>query len=81
MLEALATGTFIYVTFLELVPHEFMGDVENGPVKVFIMALGFATMAAFQLMDYDVVFTKSIALNSTEPVNSTTMAPTVTTIS
>ena len=48
----------IYVTFLELVPHEFMGDVQNGPVKVFVMALGFATMAAFQLMDYDVVFIK-----------------------
>ena len=35
-----------------------MGDVQNGPVKVFVMALGFATMAAFQLMDYDVVFIK-----------------------
>ena len=31
--EAVATGTFIYVTFLELVPHEFMGDVEKGPLK------------------------------------------------
>lgn len=35
-----------------------MGEVQNGPVKVFVMALGFATMAAFQLMDYDVVFIK-----------------------
>ena len=32
-IEAVATGTFIYVTFLELVPHEFMGDVEKGPLK------------------------------------------------
>ena len=75
ILEALATGTFIYVTFLELVPHEFMGDVKNGPVKVFVMALGFATMAAFQLLDYDVVFAKPLALNETM---ATTIAPTVT---
>ena len=75
ILEALATGTFIYVTFLELVPHEFMGDVKNGPVKVFVMALGFATMAAFQLLDYDVVFAKPLALNETM---ATTIAPAVT---
>ena len=44
------------------------------------MALGFATMAAFQLMDYDVVFIKSIALNSTELIdNSTTAMPLTTT--
>ena len=75
ILEALATGTFIYVTFLELVPHEFMGDVKNGPVKVFVMALGFATMAAFQLLDYDVVFAKPLALNETI---ATTISPSVT---
>ena len=75
ILEALATGTFIYVTFLELVPHEFMGDVKNGPVKVFVMALGFATMAAFQLLDYDVVFAKPLALNETM---ATTISPAVT---
>jgi len=33
ILEAIATGTFLYVTFLELVPHEFIGDVKNGPLK------------------------------------------------
>ncbi|CBY32327.1 unnamed protein product [Oikopleura dioica] len=38
IIEAVATGTFIYVTFLELVPHEFMGDVEQGPLKVLVMA-------------------------------------------
>jgi len=56
IIEAVATGTFIYVTFLELVPHEFMGDVEKGPLKVLVMALGFATMAGFQAFDYDIVF-------------------------
>ena len=34
VLESLATGTFLYVTFLELVPHEFIGKVKNGPLKV-----------------------------------------------
>ena len=29
------------------------------------MALGFATMAAFQMIDYDVVFVKPISLNDT----------------
>ena len=26
ILESGATGTFLYVTFLELVPHEFIGE-------------------------------------------------------
>ena len=39
------------------------------------MVLGFATMAAFQLLDYDVVFAKPLALNETM---ATTIAPTVT---
>ena len=26
VLESIATGTFLYVTFLELVPHEFIGE-------------------------------------------------------
>jgi hypothetical protein len=33
ILESLATGTFLYVTFLELVPHEFIGNIRNGPRK------------------------------------------------
>ena len=48
ILEAVATGTFLYVTFLELVPHEFVGNVKNGPLKVLCMASGFLTMAIFQ---------------------------------
>ena len=35
VLESFATGTFFYVTFLELVPHEFVGKhVKHGPLKV-----------------------------------------------
>jgi hypothetical protein len=69
-MKAMATGTFIYVTFLELVPHEFMGEVEKGPLKVLVMALGFATMAGFQTMDYDLVFiNKDILLNGTSTIN------------
>ena len=29
ILESGATGTFLYVTFLELVPHEFIGEGEQ----------------------------------------------------
>ncbi len=29
ILESGATGTFLYVTFLELVPHEFIGEVRG----------------------------------------------------
>ena len=67
VIEAVATGTFIYVTFLELVPHEFMGDIEKGPLKVLIMALGFATMAGFQVFDYDVVFMNKNVNGTTLP--------------
>jgi len=50
VLESIATGTFLYVTFLELVPHEFIGEVRNGPLKVLAMAFGFAMMAAFMAL-------------------------------
>lgn len=48
VIEAVATGTFLYVTFLELVPHEFIGDVRHGPQKVLSMGLGFTVMAIMQ---------------------------------
>ena len=38
VLESFAAGTFFYVTFLELVPHEFVGKhVKHGPLKVFFL--------------------------------------------
>ena len=53
VLEAIATGTFLYVTFMELVPHEFVGNVRHGPQKVAMMICGFAVMAIMQAFAHD----------------------------
>ncbi|XP_077420853.1 zinc transporter ZIP1 [Vanacampus margaritifer] len=49
ILEGLAAGTFIYITFLEILPHEL-----NSPgkqlLKVLFILLGFAVMAALTLL-------------------------------
>ncbi|CBY32617.1 unnamed protein product [Oikopleura dioica] len=52
VLESFAAGTFFYVTFLELVPHEFVGKhVKHGPLKCAIMFSGFMFMAIFQYLN------------------------------
>lgn len=49
ILEGLAAGTFVYITFLEILPHEL-----NSPgkqlVKVFFLLLGFSIMAALSFL-------------------------------
>ncbi|XP_056268525.1 zinc transporter ZIP1 [Pseudoliparis swirei] len=49
VLEGLAAGTFIYITFLEILPHEL-----NSPgkqlLKVLFIVLGFSTMAALTFL-------------------------------
>ncbi|XP_028999916.1 zinc transporter ZIP1 [Betta splendens] len=49
VLEGLAAGTFVYITFLEILPHEL-----NSPgkqlLKVFFILLGFAIMAALTFL-------------------------------
>ncbi|XP_029281942.1 zinc transporter ZIP1 isoform X2 [Cottoperca gobio] len=49
ILEGLAAGTFIYITFLEILPHEL-----NSPgkqlLKVLFILLGFSVMAALTLL-------------------------------
>ncbi|KAK2853768.1 hypothetical protein Q5P01_006429 [Channa striata] len=50
ILEGLAAGTFIYITFLEILPHEL-----NSPgkqlLKVLFILLGFSVMAALTFLD------------------------------
>lgn len=52
VLEGLAAGTFVYITFLEILPHEL-----NSPgqqlLKVFFILLGFSIMAALTFLGWD----------------------------
>lgn len=44
-LQGMAAGTFLYVTFLELLPHEFRSGHMHLP-KLLSLILGFATITA-----------------------------------
>ncbi|XP_053121583.1 zinc transporter ZIP2 [Hemicordylus capensis] len=44
VLEAVATGTFLYVTFLEILPYELQSH-ESPLAKLFFISLGFSIMA------------------------------------
>ncbi|KAL1006971.1 hypothetical protein UPYG_G00079980 [Umbra pygmaea] len=44
ILEGLAAGTFVYITFMEILPHE-LNSPENQLLKVFFILLGFSVMA------------------------------------
>lgn len=45
ILEGLAAGTFVYITFMEILPHE-LNSAGNQVLKVFFILLGFTVMAA-----------------------------------
>lgn len=45
-LEGLAAGTFIYITFMEILPHELQGHGSNNMPKVCMLLLGFALVTA-----------------------------------
>lgn len=45
VLEGLAAGTFIYITFLEILPHE-LNSLERPLLKVLFLLCGFSIMAA-----------------------------------
>lgn len=49
VLEGLAAGTFIYITFLEILPHE-LNSPENPLLKVLFILLGFSVMAGLTFM-------------------------------
>ncbi|XP_064192784.1 zinc transporter ZIP1 [Anguilla rostrata] len=49
VLEGLAAGTFIYITFLEILPHE-LNSPERPLLKVLFILLGFSVMAGLTFM-------------------------------
>ncbi|XP_056428043.1 zinc transporter ZIP1-like isoform X2 [Hyla sarda] len=49
VLEGLAAGTFVYITFLEILPHELNSNKWRLPKVLFIL-LGFASMAGLRFL-------------------------------
>ncbi|KAM4743767.1 zinc transporter ZIP1 [Anableps anableps] len=49
ILEGLAAGTFVYITFMEILPHE-LNSAGNQVLKVFFILLGFTIMAALTFL-------------------------------
>ncbi|KAM9409410.1 zinc transporter ZIP1 [Pholidichthys leucotaenia] len=49
VLEGLAAGTFVYITFLEILPHELNSPGKQLPKVIFIL-LGFSIMAALTFL-------------------------------
>uniref|UniRef100_A0A8C3RSD0 Zinc transporter ZIP1 n=1 Tax=Chelydra serpentina TaxID=8475 RepID=A0A8C3RSD0_CHESE len=49
LLEGIAAGTFVYITFLEILPHELNSPKRRLP-KVLSMLLGFSVMAALRFL-------------------------------
>lgn len=49
ILEGLAAGTFVYITFLEILPHE-LNSPGNQLLKVMFILLGFSIMAALTFL-------------------------------
>ncbi|KPP78592.1 hypothetical protein Z043_101898 [Scleropages formosus] len=49
VLEGLAAGTFVYITFLEILPHE-LNSPERQLLKVFFILVGFSVMAGLTLL-------------------------------
>lgn len=52
VLEGLAAGTFVYITFLEILPHELNSSGKQ-LLKVLFILLGFGIMAALTLLAWD----------------------------
>ncbi|XP_034049647.1 zinc transporter ZIP1 [Thalassophryne amazonica] len=49
ILEGLAAGTFVYITFLEILPHE-LNSPERQLLKVIFILLGFSVLAALNFL-------------------------------
>ncbi|XP_029431302.1 zinc transporter ZIP1-like [Rhinatrema bivittatum] len=50
VLEGIAAGTFVYITFLEILPHELNSPKWRLPKVIFIL-LGFSAMAMLQFLE------------------------------
>lgn len=56
VLEGMACGTFIFVVFFEILPHEFMTKRKypHRMLKVFFLILGFSTVTALLFLEPDI---------------------------
>ncbi|KAG7267244.1 hypothetical protein CRUP_037227 [Coryphaenoides rupestris] len=50
VLEGLAAGTFVYITFMEILPHE-LNSPDRQLLKALFILLGFSVMAALTFLD------------------------------
>lgn len=60
VLQGAACGTFLYVTFFEVLPHEFSG-ARDRLLRVLAVVLGFAVVCGVLFLDPDVQATRCIA--------------------
>eukprot|EP00057_Strongylocentrotus_purpuratus_P030583 XP_782100.1 PREDICTED: zinc transporter ZIP1-like [Strongylocentrotus purpuratus] len=54
VLQGIATGTFLYITFFEVLPHE-MNSSKDRLLKVLFLLLGFSTMAGLLFLDPTII--------------------------
>ncbi|XP_038057061.1 zinc transporter ZIP1-like [Patiria miniata] len=52
ILQALATGTFMFVTFIEILPHE-LNSKKDGLLKFVSIVAGFAAISALNAIEHD----------------------------
>ena len=57
ILQGLASGTFLYIVFLEILPHEFSVKrrYPNRMLKVLVLILGYSAVALIQFLDPSVL--------------------------
>ena len=69
IMQSLACGTFLFVVFFEILPHEFMGrrHYPHRLLKTLVLVLGFATVSLLLFLDVDA--------SSPQPVVSPTPGP------
>ncbi|XP_050400717.1 zinc transporter ZIP1 [Patella vulgata] len=53
LLQGIATGTFVYVTFFEVLPHEFNSQT-NRLLKVLFLILGYSTVTGILFLSGDI---------------------------
>ncbi|XP_072038280.1 zinc transporter ZIP1-like [Amphiura filiformis] len=65
LLQGIATGTFLYITFFEVLPHE-MHSPSDRLLKVLCLILGFSTICGLLFLEPDVV--RPACYRNAEPV-------------
>ncbi|XP_033115308.1 zinc transporter ZIP1-like [Anneissia japonica] len=70
ILEGIATGTFLYITFFEVLPHEFQEIVKplDRVLKVLCILLGYATICGLLFIHATVI--RPTCYRSAEPVGT-----------